>query len=119
MSLLPLQILYLNLVTDVFPAFALGVGEGDPHVMQRPPRALGEAILDRRRWISISVYSVLITAATLSAFVLALGYFAMGERSALTVALLTLAFAQLWHVFNMRDPGTGLLLNEVTRNPWV
>jgi Ca2+-transporting ATPase len=32
---------------------------------------------------------------------------------------LTLAFAQLWHVFNMRDPGTYLFRNEITRNPYV
>jgi Ca2+-transporting ATPase len=36
-----------------------------------------------------------------------------------TVSFLTLAFAQLWHVFDMREPGSPLLANEITRNPWV
>jgi P-type Ca2+ transporter type 2C len=36
-----------------------------------------------------------------------------------TIAFLTLAFAQLWHVFDMRGAGEGLLANDVTRNRWV
>lgn len=45
--------------------------------------------------------------------------FHLDARSVITVTFLTLAFAQLWHVFNMRHPESGLLRNEVTRNPWV
>ena len=37
----------------------------------------------------------------------------------MTVTFLTVAFAQLWHVFNMRDPASRLLHNEITRNPWI
>ncbi len=37
----------------------------------------------------------------------------------MTVTFLTLAFAQLWHAFNMRHPRSRLLRNEVTRNPWL
>ena len=37
----------------------------------------------------------------------------------MTVTFLTVAFAQLWHVFNMRDRASGLLRNEITRNPWI
>ena len=43
----------------------------------------------------------------------------MTKESALTVSFLTLASAQLWHVFNMRDPGSGLFRNDVTENPYV
>jgi Ca2+-transporting ATPase len=119
LPLLPLQILYLNLVTDVFPAFALGVGEGEPNVMRRPPRDPRESILGVERWLSIAVYGALITTATLGAFMLAMTTFGMTEDAALTVSFLTLASAQLWHVFNMRDPGAGLFRNEVTENPYV
>ena len=48
LPLLPLQILYLNLVTDVFPAFALAMGEGEPGILKRPPRDPQEPILGRR-----------------------------------------------------------------------
>jgi P-type Ca2+ transporter type 2C len=119
LPLLPLQILYLNLVTDVFPAFALGVGEGDANAMRRPPRDPREPILGAESWIAIGVYGGLITAATLGAFSLALTVLGLSHDGALTVSFLTLALAQLWHVFNMRAPDAGPLRNEVTRNPYV
>ena len=117
--LLPLQILFLNLVTDVFPAFALGLGKGDDTVMDRPPRNPAEPIVDNRRWAYIAVLGATITAATLGAFVLALEWLNLPVAQAITVAFVTLALAQLWNVFNMRAPGTGIFANEVTRNPWV
>ena len=67
LPLLPLQILFLNLVTDVFPALALGVGEGSPGVMDRPPRDKEEPILTRGHWRAISGYSAAITASVLAA----------------------------------------------------
>lgn len=119
LPLLPLQILYLNLVTDVFPAFALGVGEGGADVMRRPPRHPKEPILDGPRWLSIALFAAAITAGTLGAFIIALKCLAYAPEEAVTIAFLALAFAQLWHVFNMRDPGTGLIRNEITANPYV
>ena len=119
LPLLPLQILYLNLVTDVFPAFALGVGNGGADIMRRPPRDPKEAILDGRRWLSVALFGALITVATLGAFTAALQGLDYAEDEAVTIAFLTLAFAQLWHVFNMRGAGTGLIRNEVTANPYV
>ncbi|MDO9190748.1 MAG: cation-translocating P-type ATPase C-terminal domain-containing protein, partial [Sulfurimicrobium sp.] len=118
LPLLPLQILFLNLVTDVFPAMALGVGPGDPNIMRRPPRPASEPILARRHWIAVASYGVLIALSVLAAFALAfrLGY---TQQEAVTLSFLTLAFAQLWHVFNMRRAGSGMLVNDITRNPYV
>ena len=115
----PLQILYLNLVTDVFPALALGVGEGEELIMQRPPRDPQEPILVRDHWLTMGVYSLFITAAVLGVFALALTWLDMDNSQAVTVSFLTLAFAQLWHVFNMRDRASGLLDNEIVENPWI
>ena len=117
--LLPLQILFLNLVTDVFPAFALGLGRGDGTVMRKPPRDPAEPILDRRRWVLIGVLGGAITLATLSAFLLALHWLKLDPHAAVTVAFLTLALAQLWNVFNVRDRQAGVISNDVTRNPYV
>ena len=117
--LLPLQILFLNLVTDVFPAFALGLGKGDANVMAKPPRDPSEAIANRQCWILIGIFGVFITMATLGAFACALFWLGLESGPAVTVAFLTLALAQLWNVFNMRDRDSGLLLNEVTRNGYV
>lgn len=119
LPLLPLQILYLNLVTDVFPAFALGVGEGERDVMNRPPRPPREPILARRHWLAVGGYAAALTAATLAAFLLALHGLALPPGEAVTMSFVTLALGQLWHVFNMRDPGSRLLVNEITRNPYV
>ena len=119
LPILPLQILFLNLVTDVFPALALGVGEGDPSVMQRPPRAPRETILTRRHWYAIGGYGALITLSVFGAFALAFTWLQMEADSAVTVSFLTLAFAQLWHVFNMRDRGSSFWRNDITRNAFV
>jgi Ca2+-transporting ATPase len=115
----PLQILFLNLVTDVFPALALGVGEGDPSLMERPPRDPEEPIMARRHWTAVGGYGLAITAAVLGALALALAGLGMEEDRAVTISFLTLACAQLWHVFNMRDRESGLLRNPITRNPAI
>ena len=119
LPLLPLQILFLNLVTDVFPALALGAGEGDANILARPPRDPREPILAARHWRTIGGYAVLLTASVLGAFVVALEVFDMPPETAVTVSFLSLALAQIWHVANMREPGTPLLRNEITRNPFV
>jgi Ca2+-transporting ATPase len=115
----PLQILFLNLVTDVFPALALGVGEGDPSLMERPPRDPEEPIIARRHWFAIGGYGLAITVVVLGALALALAGLGMEEDRAVTISFLTLACAQLWHVFNMRDRESGLYRNPITRNPTI
>ena len=117
--LLPLQILYLNLVTDIFPAFALGFGRGDAHVMTRPPRDPAAPIVTARHWLLLAVLGGAITVATLGAFGLALFWLGMETQAAITVAFLTLALAQMWNVFNLRNPEAGVLRNDVTANPYV
>lgn len=119
LPVLPLQILFLNLVTDVFPALALGVGEGDPDIMERPPRGSREPILTRIHWISVGIYGALITLASLGGLVLALKEFHMGKEEAVTVSFLTLGFARVWNVLNMRGRNLGWVHNDVTNNPYV
>jgi Ca2+-transporting ATPase len=119
LPILPLQILYLNLVTDVFPAFALAMGEGERDVLKRPPRDPKEPILGRPQWITIVLQSVVLAAATFGALALTRLWLELDGRSVVTVTFLTLAFAQLWHAFNMRNVRSGLIANEVTRNPWL
>lgn len=114
--LLPLQILFLNLVTDVFPAFALGLGQGDGQEMTRAPRDPSEPIVGKKEWMQIAVLGGLLTVATLLAFAIALFWLDLAEPEAVTVSFLTLALAQLWNVFNVRNRGTGVLRNDVTRN---
>lgn len=119
LPLLPLQILFLNLVTDIFPAFALGLGEEDGHVLNDPPRDPRKSIVTRTMWLAMIGHSISITVATLGALVLARFVFMLDRQETVTVSFLTLAFAQLWHVFNMRDPRSGWIVNAVSRNPYV
>ncbi len=116
---LPLQILYLNLVTDVFPALALGVGEGGGREMRRPPRDPDEPVLTRSHWAAIGGYGMAIALPVVPALALALGPLGLDRTDAVTVSFLTLGLASLWHVFDVRERATHPLLNEVTRNPYV
>jgi Cation transport ATPase len=86
----------LNLVTDVFPAFALAMGEGEADVLNRPPRDPKEPILGRADWLLIVLHGVALTVATFGALALAHLWLGLDEREAVTVTFLTLAFAQLW-----------------------
>ena len=114
LPILPLQILFLNLVTDVFPALALGMGRGDAGVMQPPPRDPTEPILTRRHWLAVGGYGLLITGAVLGGFALTLTWLGLTGPPAITLSFLTLALAQLWHVFNMRDSDAGVLSNAIS-----
>jgi len=116
LPLLPLQILFLNLVTDVFPAFALATGEGERDVLKQPPRNPCEPLLGTPQWLFIAGCGALLTAATLGSLVLGRYWLNLEGEALVTLSFLTLAFGQLWHVFDMRDAGAGLLRNTVTRN---
>ncbi|NND69980.1 MAG: cation-transporting P-type ATPase [Rhodothermales bacterium] len=119
LPILPLQILFLNLVTDVFPALALGMGKSETGVMDQSPRDSQEPVLEKRHWAGIILYSMMITASVLGAFQIALSWLELETSRAVTVSFLTLALAQLWHVFNMRSRESRFLRNEITRNPYV
>ncbi|MFZ1070649.1 MAG: cation-transporting P-type ATPase, partial [Methyloceanibacter sp.] len=96
LPILPLQILFLNLVTDVFPAFALATGEGEEDVLRRPPRAPHEPFLGRLQWLFIVGSAALLTAATLVALLIGHQWLGLEGDALVTLSFLTLAFAQLW-----------------------
>jgi Ca2+-transporting ATPase len=119
LPLLPLQILFLNLVTDVFPALALGVGKGPPGLMHQPPRPASEQILERRHWVRIVAHGTGLALTVLSAMAAAHYVLGLDQAQSVTVSFLTLALAQLVHVLNMRGDESTFLRNEVVANPWI
>jgi P-type Ca2+ transporter type 2C len=119
MPLLPLQILFLNLITDVFPALALGVGEGGQNIMSDAPRDSDEPIITNRHWSSMGIYGFLITGTVIIGMFIALNNLSFEAIRATTIAFLILAFSQLWHVFNMRKNSTNIFRNEITENPFI
>ena len=118
LPLLPLQILFLNLVTDVFPAFALGLGEGESDVMARPPRDPQEPLISRRTWTGIALHGAILTTFTLAAFGAARQW-GMSDGEAVTIAFIALGLGQLLHVFNMRGPRSHAWRNQIVANRYV
>lgn len=119
LPLLPLQILFLNLVTDVFPALALGVCEGSPDLMREKPRSSQEEVVTRSHWQRILIHGAVLATTVLGAMAIAIYSLDFSAERAVTVSFCTLAFAQVWHVFNMRSNISQVFNNEITRNVWV
>jgi Ca2+-transporting ATPase len=117
--LLPLQILFLNMVTDVFPALALGLGKGDKSIMEIPPRNIKEDIISKKGWIIICFYSLSMTLAVLLAVIFCREQISSDSEVLNNVAFFTIAFAQLFHVFNMASPQSPLLNNDVTKSKFI
>lgn len=101
--LLPLQILWLNLLTDTVPALALAVEPAEADIMRQPPRNPREAILSGKLASPIIGYALLISLSTLGAFSWGLGQETLSSGHATTLAFMTLAFAQIFHLGNARS----------------
>lgn len=99
--LLPLQLLWLNLVTDSFPALALGMEPGEEEIMFRPPRGKKEPLLTSYHMGVIITQSIAIAFATLLSFFLV--YKGNNLSEARTVAYMTLVISELIRVFSARS----------------
>ena len=116
-ALAPLQILWLNLLTDTFPALALAVEPGDPGIMRKPPPDPRAAILPGATLWSAVGYAVLIALVTLAAFAWGLRH---GDAAAgATLAFMTLAFAQIFHLGNARSGAPVLSLRRALDNRYA
>lgn len=99
--LLPIQILWVNLVTDGLPAIALGMEPAEPGIMIRPPRPPREGIFSRGLGLKIIFQGLIIGGTTLLIYIYQLKSGA-GMEQARTAAFATLVFAQLFFVFQCR-----------------
>lgn len=117
--LLPLQLLFLNLISDVFPALALGLGKGNKSIMKRNPKDPKEPIISRRNWKTIGVYGLIIAIVVTGAYLISIFYFGESKEMANTIAFFILAFSQLLHVFNMREHEEHIFKNQITGNRFI
>jgi Ca2+-transporting ATPase len=109
--LLPIQLLWLNLVTDSFPALALGTEKGDPDIMKQKPRDAKEPIINKPMIAGIVVQSLALMAAVLTAYIWALNKYAGGINDitenglmmARTIAFTTLISAELIRAYSSRS----------------
>lgn len=122
-QLLPLQILFINLVTDVLPALALGVSEGNPFVMKHRPRNPSEPLLKTKQWYAVWVYAAVISVCTLGAVFVSHYFIHTGTqfdpKLCNNILFFTLIFCQLFHVFNMASAKVSFFKSEVFRNRYV
>ncbi|UYZ60702.1 cation-translocating P-type ATPase [Hymenobacter latericus] len=107
----PLQLLFLNMVTDVFLALALGLSAGHPNLMRRPPRKPGTPLLSAADWRLAGAFALIISACLLAAY---LGLRQVASMDVVRTALFYgLALVQTLHIFNM---GIGW---QTLRNPYA
>lgn len=103
--LIPIQLLWLNLVTDSFPALALGVERGEADIMEEKPRDPDEPILDTEIKITVAIQSIAITVATLLAYFVGLKWYGLesGINHARTMAFATLIICELLRSYTARS----------------
>ena len=117
-----MQILWLNLVTDIFPAMALALEPSAPDVMNRPPRDPKEPLMTPRFGGLIIWQGLLLAGCTLAAFAVGMqwhGSDGAGLRHAVTIAFMTLALAQVFHAFNTRSKTRSAFSVGLFTNPWL
>jgi Ca2+-transporting ATPase len=122
-QLLPLQILFINLITDVLPALALGMTTGDVNIMRQKPRAMNQPIIEIQHWKAILFYSAVIAASSLGA--VTFSHYTFHESEGWNpllcnnILFFTIIGSQLLHVFNMNASGSNFFRSEVIRNRYV
>jgi Ca2+-transporting ATPase len=106
----PVHLLFINLITDCFPALALGMEKGEPDIMQRPPRDSKDGIFAGGLGVDIVYQGILITIITLASYIIGhcmeIGHFAMPKGvspDGMTMAFLTMNMCEIFHSFNMRS----------------
>ena len=106
----PVHLLFINLVTDCFPALALGMEKAEPDTMNRPPRDSKEGIFAGGLFGDIVYQGVLVTALTIISYIIGnsfeVGHFAMPvgiSNHGMTMAFLTMSMCEIFHSFNLRS----------------
>ena len=120
MPLVPVQLLWLNLVTDSLPALALGVEPVEEGVMELPPRPADQGLFDRKFSLRLCWQGLMVGLLTLGAYFLGLRHLAApGQEGAVanTMAFATLTLSQLFHAFNARSEDRSLFSLGVFSNP--
>ncbi|MBR4098764.1 MAG: cation-transporting P-type ATPase, partial [Clostridium sp.] len=120
MPLVPVQLLWLNLVTDSLPALALGAEPVEEEVMDESPRDPDASLFDRAFTLRLIWQGLMVGGLTLTAYFLGLLWLAPADSQgavANTMAFSTLTLCQLFHAFNVRSEDRSLFRLGVLSNP--
>ncbi len=106
----PVHLLFINLVTDCFPALALGMEKAEPDTMSRPPRDSKEGIFAGGLFVDIVYQGILVTVLTILSYIIGnsfeVGRLAMPvgvSDHGMTMAFLTMSMCEIFHSFNLRS----------------
>ncbi len=121
----PVHLLWINLLTDTFPALALGTEPAEPGVMERPPRPAHEGIFSGGVGVDVAYQGVVVTLLTLAAYFI--GHFIesgvweiTNSPDGMTMAFLTMSMAEICHSFNMRSHrGSVFALPQQNKGLWI
>jgi Ca2+-transporting ATPase len=117
-----LQILWLNVITDVFPALALALEPSAPGMMKRGPRDPNESILAADMIILIAWQGLMLATVTLLAFYIGTSWYgasSAGQQHASSIAFMTLALSQVFHSFNARSRTRSIFDRQLFMNLWL
>ena len=119
----PVQLLWINLITDCFPALALGMEAPEANVMKRHPRNSKEGIFAGGLGVAVAYQGILVTLITLASYFIGhwfeTGNFEITDSvHGTTMAFLTLAMCEVFHSFNMRSLH-GSLFTIKKQNMWL
>lgn len=122
-TLLPIHLLWINVVTDTFPAIALGVDPADDQIMEQPPRGKSSNFLSGGVRSSIIYQGILEAAITLGVYASAIIWpvhetYEAIHADALTMAYVTLGLLQLFHAFNVKSVHQSILTRKTFENKW-
>ncbi len=125
----PVQLLWINLITDSLPALALGMEEAEGDVMKRKPRNASDGVFAGGMGLDIAFQGVIITLLVLASFFAGV-YFDMGyidiadmiagtaDAEGVTMAFITLSMVEIFHSFNMRSRRASIFSMK-TQNKWL
>ena len=121
--LTPIMILWINLVTDSFPALSLGMEEAERDVMKKPPRKSSSSLFAGRTGVDILVQGFMQTALVMTAFCIGCyvipGGMAERHDEAMTMAFVSLALIQLFHAYSMRSQDNSILNKKLFANKYI
>ena len=110
----PVHLLWINLITDAFPAVGLGMEKGDPDIMKKPPRSSSEGLFANGLGVNCVIQGIALAVITLISYVIGEifengSFHLVTSMDGMTMAFLTLSMAELFHSFNMRSLDKSLL----------
>lgn len=115
----PIQLLWINLMTDVFPALAIGFEKPEWDVLKQPPEEFSQGVISNKRLGTLFQQSLVISGGTMASYAYGLARYGVGPK-ANTQAFMTLTLAQLLHSLSSRSRSSSIFKSRgAAPNPWL